>query len=384
MDVLKYAGYAGKIAKIYAMFSITIARNAAVFLLAAMFLIMYASFATNAAREGIWIAPILLAVVWGFLIFQLSAEFLGGRAALMAVFLFAFSPAVLAQKSAGGITTALGLFVAVMYFLRYLKENSRKNLIASGVAFGIAQTFSSSLLLFIFFFPALAILRSLTQKHARHAWRERAAEIGKWLFRIALIFIIGSFAVALPLRQLDAQNRLSVWNEGIAENTAAAYFIKWPLALHALLIAAFFILAAHLRNSAGLFRPRTKHMQTLANTFLKEHFTLIAFTLFILFYKTLYKTTITQEYESIMPLLPFIFLFISSVIIDYLRQKPEFAMEFSFEGMKKIASFYKRKALRYAALFLVLSWYLISVLAHYPHFTSYTNELASMVQKNVE
>ncbi len=378
MDVLKYAGYAGKIAKIYNMFSFRIARNAAILLLTGMFFLLYASSAPESAGESARMTPILLTVLWGFLFFQSGAEFLGGRTALMALFLFAFSPAILAQKNIGDIAGALGLFLAVMYFLRSLKENAWKNIIAAGVAFGIAEVFLfTAPLLFLFFFT-LATMQAFTQERARsHAWQGSAA---KTIKTAMLIFIIGYFAVALPLRQLDIQNHLLISQKETAENIKTAYIIKEPLALYALFITALFLLAIKIKNAARHANALLKRGRARASEFLREYFTLASFALFILFYGIFFSDLLTQKYENIIPILPFIFLLVSSVITDHLRQKPQFAMEFSFEGMKKIASFYKRKALRYALLFLVLAWYLISVLAHYPHFASYTNELADILK----
>lgn len=385
MDMLKYAGYAGKIAKIYNMFSFKVARNAAILLLTGMFLLLYASSAQESAGEVMQTAPILLTVLWGFLFFQLGAEFFGGRAALMALFLFTLSPAILAQKDISGIAAALGLFAAVMYFLRFLKENSKKNLIVAGMAFGIAQTFSFSAPFLIPFFFMLAIMQALTQKHAKRTlWQDNAAEAGKWLLHTALILIIGYSAVALPLRQLGIQTHFLISQKETAENIKTAYFVKEPLALYALSLVALFLLAAKIKNAAHYANALMKHGHTRISEFLREYLTHIAFALFILFYGIFFRAILTQKYESIIPVLPFIFLFVSSAIMNHLRQKPPFAMEFSFEGMKKIAAFYKRKALRYAALFIVLAWYLISVLAHYPHFASYTNELAGIIQKNQE
>src|SRR3989338_7665710 len=115
------------------------------------------------------LGPIALTVLLGFFLFKFGTEFFSAKVGLVALILFAFSHAVLAHGKyvTTDVAAAFGFFTALCYFLRYLKEPSRKNLIWAGVFFGIAQALKFSLVLLIPFFIGIALLWALSH-HDRY------------------------------------------------------------------------------------------------------------------------------------------------------------------------------------------------------------------------
>ncbi|NIM46612.1 MAG: phospholipid carrier-dependent glycosyltransferase, partial [Candidatus Aenigmarchaeota archaeon] len=104
---------------------------------------------------------IILSVLLGLLVFKWANELFGSKAAVLAVFLYSFCPNMIAHSRF--VTTDLGIaffyVFSVYFFGRYLKDQSRKNLVISGVALGLAQAAKFSAVLLIPTFIILAFIK---------------------------------------------------------------------------------------------------------------------------------------------------------------------------------------------------------------------------------
>lgn len=153
------------------------------------------------------LGPIFLTILFGFLLFKLGSEFFGVKTALLALTFFAFSPAILAHGKyvTTDVAAAFGFFTAIFYFLRYLESPSRKNLILSGVFFGIAQSLKFSLVLLVPFFIGILILWALS-RGAEQTRKEIFLSARRLFGKVILIFAIGYIVIVWPLYQFH------VWN----------------------------------------------------------------------------------------------------------------------------------------------------------------------------
>ncbi|MEK7519789.1 MAG: glycosyltransferase family 39 protein [Patescibacteria group bacterium] len=153
------------------------------------------------------VGPIILTLLFGWLLYRFGREFFGAKVAFIALILFAFSPALLAHgKYVTTDTVAgLGFLIGIFYFLRFLRAPSRSTLVAAGVAFGIAQALKFSLVLLIPFLLGIAVMWAWSS-HAAEPWRARLAASWKYILRTIGIFIIGYAVIVWPLYQLH------VWN----------------------------------------------------------------------------------------------------------------------------------------------------------------------------
>ncbi|GAI09801.1 unnamed protein product, partial [marine sediment metagenome] len=72
------------------------------------------------------IPMILILVLLGFYIFRWARELFGNKTALLALFLFSFSPTFLAHGRlvTTDVGAAAGVFIASYYFLKFLKDSS--------------------------------------------------------------------------------------------------------------------------------------------------------------------------------------------------------------------------------------------------------------------
>ncbi|MFH1656292.1 MAG: glycosyltransferase family 39 protein [Candidatus Nealsonbacteria bacterium] len=109
------------------------------------------------------IPMLLVLLLLGFFIFRWTKETFGNNAGLMALFLFSFSPTFLAHGRL--VTTDVGaataIFIATYYFIKFLKENTKKNLIKSGIVLGLAFLVKFSTILIIPLFGILVLLWSI-------------------------------------------------------------------------------------------------------------------------------------------------------------------------------------------------------------------------------
>ena len=410
------------------------------------------------------LGPMLLTVLFGFLLFQFGKEWFGARVALLALALFALSPALLAHGKyvTTDVAAAFGFFLAIAYFIRYLYAQNRRNLIAAGIAFGVAQALKFSLVLLVPLFIGFIILWAFAH-HGERAWKEMVAPLWRLVTRTFLIFIIGYVIIIWPLYQLHTWNYpaapatqaerqeivasalslcrdldtvkipvsqyrdtvcdlktfrprviaetfiwmsdkpilrpfaqyalgvLMVGQRAVGGNTTfflgevardawwyyfpVVYLLKEPLAMHLLSLAALFILLGALRTRirAHMFAAWRARLVAFTRTYFIE----IVLAIFIAFYWTSsIAANLNIGIRHVIPTFPFTFLLVSSIILGYLRKKPDFAFTLEPGMMKQLISFYARKAWKYAALIAVIAWYMVSVLAHYPYYTAYFNELA--------
>ena len=171
------------------------------------------------------LGPMLLTLLLIILIYIWSKELIGRWWALLPVFLFAFSPNVLAHGHyvTTDVGAALGIFIATYYFVKFLFEPSGKHLVFAGLAFGIAQLLKFSAVLLIPFFIFLIVVFYIWKTASD--WRETAAlaRFKRFLIRgfrylksLIFIFIIGYalvyavyflFTVNYPIEKQSADTK---------------------------------------------------------------------------------------------------------------------------------------------------------------------------------
>jgi dolichyl-phosphate-mannose--protein O-mannosyl transferase len=129
---------------------------------------------------------LMLALLLGALIFRWAGERFGIRAAIVALFLFAFDPNLLAHSVL--ITTDLGvtffILLAVYSFDRWARRPSRTWLVICGVTFGLAMAAKFTAVILI---PALVLLALVL------GWRTR--RMVRTLAALAAMFVIGAIVV---------------------------------------------------------------------------------------------------------------------------------------------------------------------------------------------
>lgn len=102
----------------------------------------------------------LMAVLLGIFIYLWTRQLAGTLAGLFALTLYAFDPNILAHNHL--VTTDIGiaafLFIATYYFVRFLKQPNRNNIILFGLCLGLAQLAKFSAVILFPLFGLLAVV----------------------------------------------------------------------------------------------------------------------------------------------------------------------------------------------------------------------------------
>jgi len=347
------------------------------------------------------IPMILILVLLGFYMYKWTKESFGNKAALLALFLFSFSPTLLTHGRY--ITTdlgaALGITLATYYFLKVLKLPSKKNTTLAGIFFGIAELLKFSTILLIPFFIFLGFVW----------WLIKCGSFKQIFKTLALVFVIG-FILIWPVYQFHtwnypAEKQVSdtqlylkdtmgfikkpiLWasdkpilrpyalyltgvsmifhrvaggnttyflgevsNIGWRSYFPIVYLIKEPLAFHILTLIAILY---------SIWLARTfisKDCKNRIIEWLKSHFTEFSMISFItLYWLVSIKGNLNIGVRHLLPVFPFTILLVSGSIANLMKEP----------GLK----------LKCFLLAFLISWQAVSVMSLYPHFMAYFNELS--------
>ena len=290
---------------------------------------------------------VILSALLGLLVFAWARGVYGIRAGLLALFLYTFSPNILAHSSL--VNTDLGvacfIFLAVLQFRRYVEEPSRNNLALAGLALGLAL---SSKFAALVLFPILAILFGLALQWSRP---ERGA--GSLLIDLLLLVAIAFLVILFCYGLFSARSYITGLREVLFHSQVGhpAFLMGqysmggwWYYFIVAFLIKTPLPTLLFLALSLS-FLPKVKGIDRLEEAFL------LAPTLLIFVLASFSRLNIGLRH--ILPIYPFLFVFIS-----------------------KIANLeFKRPILWGSAAALLCLWYLTSTVAISPHYLAYFNEL---------
>jgi len=164
------------------------------------------------------IPMILILILLGFYIFKWARELFGKKAALLALFLFSFSPTFLGHGRlvTTDVGAATGAFIATYYFIQALKNPSKKSIILAGISFGLAELCKFSVILLIPFFVFLAFIWSAMRTSSSFSpspspergwtrWLIKSKKLLQTLKILILTFVIG-YLLIWPVYQYH------VWN----------------------------------------------------------------------------------------------------------------------------------------------------------------------------
>lgn len=351
------------------------------------------------------IPMILVLILLGFYIFKFAREFFGNKVALLSLFLFSFSPTFLAHGRlvTTDVGAATGVVIATYYFLKFLEKNTWKNLIGAGIALGLALlTKFSTILLFPFF---ILLLLFWTIKNSSN-FKDFFKILSRYFLRFILILLISFLIIGVfyqyhvwnypPEKQAkDTQSILSspnyhsiVWmadkpilrpfaqyllglimatqrtsggetiyffgeisSTGWKTYFPFVYLIKEPLTFHVLtLIALLFVIFSIIKQ------PFWLNAWQKTREWLNFHFPEFAFISFIIIYWIVsLSSNLNIGVRHLLPLFPFTFILISSVIIN-LTKTPFLKIKLAILGG-------------------LIFWQIISVISIYPYFLAYFNEL---------
>lgn len=379
----------------------------------------------NNADQMLYLARlpmIAVLLLLGFYVFKWTRELAGSAAALLALFLYSFSPTFLAHGRfvTTDVAATAAIFIASYYFVRWLKAPSVKNLIIAGLVFGLAQLakFSVFLLVILFVFVVLVWIYLKTRESKRSgqpAWPALGKHAWKYFGGLIMLFGIGYIFIVWPVyyfhvanypvdRQIqDARANLQsfgmrpiaeliIWLSGVPVFRALA---QYGLGLAMVLQRAVggntaYFLGEISNTGSKLYFPvvyllketLTLHLLTLLALiyglwqFIKGRFyrwsdlnslaqrniaQLLMLAFVALYWYSSLKSTLNIGVRHILPTFPFVFVLVSQQISLWLEKN-------SVDRARL------RQSLKYFLLAILLLWQAISVVSVFPSFLAYFNE----------
>jgi hypothetical protein len=314
----------------------------------------------------------LLALLLGAVVYRWASDLFGPRAGLLALFLFAFDPGII--SSAQFNTTDMGALTFGM-LSAYLAWHTTKRytlvrvaLVGLTLGMSIASKVSG-----LFFAPMLALLVGLTLlRDDWGKWNLFKLQALRWLARLLLIYALAFGIVwaayrfelkplpgtSFPIPATTHWLILQAFNRHVADGQSAflagqvsqfgwwwyfplAFAIKTPVPSLVLLIVA----------AATWLRRRQSAWIDAAWLLLIP----------LVYFINAMLSTIDIGYRHLLPILPFIFVFIA-VQVTSCRSQVSRATSWSH-------------TLRFT-FYALLAWYAISAALIFPHYQAYFNELA--------
>jgi hypothetical protein len=345
------------------------------------------------------IPMILLLIFLGWFLFYWARKIGGNIMAISVLSLFAFSPTFLAHGRlvTTDVGAALGVVLATYFWLKWLKNPSKKNIILAGIIFGLAMLLKFSLVLLIPLFIimtltyawlythnfkkvlryiglavlvgiiALIVIWPVYQFHLLNYPLEKQLSDTKYVLEsnklkplVGLTYWMIQKPIFRPYAQylfglLMATQRVTGGNTTYFLGQVSAtgswyyfpvvYFLKIPLAFHLLTLIAILFL---------IFGIRRKN-------WIRNHFPEFSMLVFLaIYWLTSIKGNLNIGLRHLLPVFPFTYILVCLVIKEQFKniQKPLF---------RKIVLF---------LLFIIFGWYITSSCLVFPHYLSYFNELA--------
>jgi 4-amino-4-deoxy-L-arabinose transferase-like glycosyltransferase len=324
----------------------------------------------------------LLAVLLGAIVFRWAKDLGREAAGLLALFLLAFDPNILAHASVAStdLGTAFFITLAMYTFWRFLRRPTPGRMALAGVTLGLAQATKLTGLLLL---PAEVLMAVWHLIHNKR--KAMVAELAGVLIIAALAlwavyrFEIGHVpGVPFPV---PAASHAIPWlrlKQHIAGGHAAfllgqvsstgwwyyfpvAFTLKTPLPTLILLIAAWVVAGA--RSSA----TNKNDMLTLG-------------LLPLLYFVSSMANPLNIGYRHLLPMLPFVFIFIGSQISSFKsRHNPRSLAREILNLKEHFVTLFPRLSislLPYLFVLALLAWNIIGTVRLFPHYLAYFNELA--------
>ena len=286
---------------------------------------------------------ILVTLLLGYFVYVWSYSLFGTRSAILALLFFAFSPNLLAHARliTPDITITTFFFIASYFFWRSLHSFSRKTSIVGGLFFGLALLSKYTGLLLFLIYPILAVLwrfkgRTLSMKNCLLFFA-----VGLFVLLLGYGFNMKPYIQGIIFQLQHAEKGHSAFLCGKYSTSGwwyyfiVAFLLKTPIPTLILFVSSLF----------WFIKNREQ------NKWVDELFLLIPIGVVFCFFSIKHQS-IGLRY--ILPIYPFIFVFLS-----------------------KIATVNTTRPTLFKAVFsLAILWYIFGSLYIYPHYLSYFNEFA--------
>jgi len=330
---------------------------------------------------------IIVSLLLGFFIFRWTKELAGTVAGLFAALLYFFNPNIIAHSHY--VTTDIGIaafiFFSFYYFVRFLKDPNKKNILWSGLFLGLAQLakFSAVLLFPIFGLFAVMYGLSLAVEATPGAWKTRIRNAFiyglRYMASVAICFVViwilyffntvqmpgeviaeiaraqfpntklvGRIAetTVIAMSQSEILKPLAEYFLGVfmvfarvaggntfyflgeVSKTASQWYFPIVFLLKETIPMLFLLLATTIYGTYRIWlcilTRNGESLMGLLTTSFRERIAQYLMVFFILFYSYVSITgNLNIGYRHLFPILPFIYVLVAKTVFDLLKREVE-------------------------------------------------------------
>ncbi|MDP2676741.1 MAG: glycosyltransferase family 39 protein [bacterium] len=380
----------------------------------------------------------LLALLFGWLLYRWASGAYGGKVGLLSLFFFTTSPTIIAHARyvTTDLAAAFAFFIGLASFFTYLLSPSKKTLALAGIAFGIAQLLKFSLILlipiyvvlgtlwvFLFHLDHMRALPSFSKRlfhflhheiklignlvligligviiiyavYAFHVWnypedmqiRDMTYNLETVRFQpiAETLITLSDFPVLRPLTQY-AHGLLMVINRGthgnttyfLGEVTNNGWFHYFPTAylLKEQLALHILTLLAIILFLTAIVRSHEKTIFSLLE-WMRDNFVITGSIFFIVVYwASSVASPLNIGVRHVLPTFPFIFLIISREIIRWTHHVTFTDPRTLKEWLISLYELAIKRIPKFIFIAATLVWMGITTLLAFPHYLPYYNVL---------
>lgn len=296
----------------------------------------------------------LIAMLLGVVLFLWARELGGALAGVLAVALYAFDPNMIAHSHY--VTTDIGsatfIFIAFYFFLRFLKNPSRTNILAAGLFLGLAELAKFSAVLVFPVFGLFVLLYALTKIPPQHELSSAQPSVLKTLFSYSWKFLAVLAVCFTVTWALYAVNTLGMPATKVAAH--ADLFLSQPNA------PARFTHDLIVRMSGSPFLlPFAEYFVGIAKVFSRVAAGNVHY-----FLGTVSVDASPAYFPVIFTLketLPFLFLLLLTTGYGFYRSGRQYTQEKTLSCSRFLAHSFQNNTTQYLGVFFVLFYSYISI-----------------------
>ncbi len=320
---------------------------------------------------------LLLGVLFGYFVFVWARELFGDVGGVAALTLYAFCPDILAHSglATSDIFIAFFFYMTLWRFWKYLKKQSRKNLVLTGVMAGLAFLSKFSAILILPILLLIALLSGSIRKVG-------PSRMAGFLTVCFLTIWAGYFFEMKPLLKNtpDPAKKIAVYRS-IGGEGLVHFASEVPVPLSTFVSAFGSMMMTRVKGTNAFFMGEWSHSLKSWWEYYFVAFGIkntIPFLIFIFLSLVLLGRLPANQLSKLFLLVPIAFFFLAT-----LRDKapagiryflPVYPLFFILCGGWAAWAWEKKRVLRFMVVALLL-WHALSAVRAYPDYLSYFNEL---------
>ncbi len=332
---------------------------------------------------------IIFGIILGLLLFIWASRMYGERIALFTLFIYSFSPTILAHArlATTDLITAFFMLLSLFTFWSFIKKPCMINIFLAGTSLGLAQLSKYSMLILYPIFIILYIIAIIKDKKVFKSPRT---------FNLLLIFLISIFIIwagygfktePILVNAMRAEEKLEFVsgmaqkifpsNPGAINPALESFLMKFPMPLGEHILGLFGVLRhsyeGHLTYFCGQWSLKGNPLYFIVSFLLKTPIPIIVLFIMGLILSIRKKLSI-NDYFLILPF--FIYFIIASgsnLQVGIRHLLPIYPLCFMISA--RSIEFFKYKLLK-IVIIVSCVWLILSTLMTWPNFLSYFNEIA--------